>query len=97
MTDAGGLLSLHFPANMVLQLYIIFLFLKMHLGSSSSSSPRSVIFQILPPNSCSPSVPCPVSSQALLAGVFTHCNVLMANVGSSLNLTNLIEENLRQK
>lgn len=31
----------------------------MHLGSSSSSSPHSVVFQFLPPNSCRPSVPLP--------------------------------------
>lgn len=32
----------------------------MHLGSGSSSPPHSVIFEILPPNSCRPLVPCAV-------------------------------------
>lgn len=35
-----------------------------------------------------------IRTQALHAGLLTNCYVLMANVGSSLNLTNLMEDDL---
>lgn len=70
----------------------------MHLGSISKTSfcgfsnPSSKFLQ-----TSSPPAHSDIRTQALLAGLLTNCYVLVANVGGILNLTKLIEENLRQK
>lgn len=103
MTDwgGGGVLSLHFVANMhLLYIYLVLLSFKMHLGSSSSSSPHSMIF--LNPSSkflqtFSPSAQSDAGRQALLAGLLTKDFVSVVNMWSSLDLINMIWIILGQK